>query len=112
MFSIDSNTAPGDAPLQHALTLGSETVERYGLSSLHSFLASCRSALAQQDITVAIVGRFKAGKSSFINHFIGRPILAVGVVPVTTVITEIRFGPIGEGRSSFPGRTAERANAR
>ena len=101
MFSIDSKTAPGEAQLQHALNLGSEVVERYGLSSLHSFLASCRSALAQQDITVAIVGRFKAGKSSFINHFIGRPILPVGVVPVTTVITEIRFGPIEKAEVHF-----------
>src|ERR1700733_1902439 len=91
MFSSDSKTGPGE--LQQALNLGSEVVERYGLFSLHSLLPSCRSALAQHDITVAIVGRFKAGKSSFINHFIGRSILPVGVVPVTTVITEIRFGP-------------------
>lgn len=40
-----------------------------------------------------IVGRFKAGKSSFINHFIGRALLPVGVIPVTAVVTEIRFGP-------------------
>ncbi len=85
-------TAPV-AQLQHALDLGSEIVERYGLSSLRTLLTSCRSALAQDDITVAIVGRFKAGKSSFINHFIGRFILPVGVVPVTTVVTEIQFGP-------------------
>ena len=91
MFSNDSKTEPGDQ-LQQALNLGSEVVDRYGLSSLRSLLASCRSALAQRDITVAIVGRFKAGKSSFINDFIGRSILPVGVVPVTTVVTEIRFG--------------------
>ena len=76
-------------------------MDRYGLSTLHSLLASCQSAFAQHDITVAIVGRFKAGKSSFINHFIGRPILPVGVVPVTTVITEIRFGPTEKAEVHF-----------
>jgi GTP-binding protein EngB required for normal cell division len=100
MFSIDSKSAPV-AQLQQALELGSEVVDRYGLSSLRALLASCRSALAQEDITVAIVGRFKAGKSSFINHFIGRSILPVGVVPVTTVITEIRFGPTERAEVHF-----------
>ena len=100
MFSSDSKTEPEDQ-LRQALDLGSEVVERYGLSSLHSLLASCRAALAQRDITVAIVGRFKAGKSSFINHFIGRSILPVGVVPVTTVITEIRFGPAEKAEVHF-----------
>src|SRR6266700_2278545 len=91
MSSIDPKTAPV-AQLQQALDLGSEIVERYGFSSLRALFASCRSALAQEDITVAIVGRFKAGKSSFINHFVGRSILPVGVVPVTTVATEIHYG--------------------
>jgi len=100
MFSSDSKTEPEDQ-LRQALDLGSEVVERYGLSSLHSLLASCRAAFAQRDITVAIVGRFKAGKSSFINHFIGRSILPVGVVPVTTVITEIRFGPAEKAEVHF-----------
>ncbi len=43
-------------------------------------------------IDVAILGQFKAGKSSFINSLIGRPVLPVGVIPVTTVITRIRNG--------------------
>jgi GTP-binding protein EngB required for normal cell division len=43
-------------------------------------------------IDVAILGQFKAGKSSFINSLIGRPILPVGVIPVTTVITRLQYG--------------------
>ena len=101
MFSIDSEIALVAPQLQRSLDLTSEIVDRYGLSSLRSLLASCRSALAQQDITIAIVGRFKAGKSSFINDFIGRSILPVGVVPVTTVVTEIRFGPTERAAARF-----------
>ena len=43
-------------------------------------------------IDIAILGQFKAGKSSFINSFIGQSILPVGVIPVTTVITRLRYG--------------------
>ena len=47
------------------------------------------------------MGRFKAGKSSFLNHFTNRSILPVGVVPVTAVVTEIRFGPVEKADRSF-----------
>ena len=70
-----------------------EIAEQYQISSLDLLLSSCRSAMSQDEIAVAIVGRFKAGKSSFLNHFIGRSILPVGVVPVTAVITQMRYGP-------------------
>ncbi|HUO31092.1 MAG TPA: dynamin family protein, partial [Bryobacteraceae bacterium] len=35
----------------------------------------------------------KAGKSSFLNDLIGREILPAGVIPVTSVVTEIGYGP-------------------
>ena len=54
--------------------------------------------MGQDEISVAVLGRFKAGKSSFLNHFIGRNVLPVGVVPVTAVVTEIRYGAREEAR--------------
>ncbi|MBZ5594605.1 MAG: dynamin family protein [Acidobacteriia bacterium] len=42
---------------------------------------------------MAILGRFKAGKSSVLNHLLARRILPVGAIPVTTVGTEIEYGP-------------------
>jgi GTP-binding protein EngB required for normal cell division len=54
------------------------------------------------------MGRFKAGKSSFLNHFIGRGILPAGVVPVTAVVTEIRYGTREEARvHHLDGRDVE-----
>jgi GTPase Era involved in 16S rRNA processing len=41
---------------------------------------------------VAVLGQFKAGKSSFLNSLIGREILPVGVIPVTTTVTRIQYG--------------------
>ncbi len=97
-----------DSPLRQALDLASEIAERYGLSSASGLLASCHAALAQDQITIAIVGRFKAGKSSFLNHFLGQSLLPVGVVPVTTVVTEIRFGATERAEVRFlTGRVEE-----
>ena len=45
-----------------------------------------------QFIDVVVLGQFKAGKSSLINDLLGRPILPVGVLPVTAVITRIFYG--------------------
>jgi GTP-binding protein EngB required for normal cell division len=107
LFPTHSNAASVDPRFQQALDLASEIAGRYGLSSMSALLASCRSALARDEITIAIVGRFKAGKSSFLNHFLGRSLLPVGVVPVTTVVTEIRFGPAEKAEVRFLDGRAE-----
>jgi len=75
-----------------AIEFAGELAERYELAALAPLLASCRSAASRNEVSVAVVGRFKAGKSSFLNHFTARSILPVGVVPVTAVVTEISFG--------------------
>ena len=82
-----------DTPLQSALRLAADIAERYGISALSGLLHSATAAAAQEEISVAVLGRFKAGKSSFLNDFFGRAILPVGVVPVTAVVTEVRYGP-------------------
>ena len=84
------------APLPLALV--DEVAARYQISALSGLLASTRSSVGQDEISVAVLGRFKAGKSSFLNHFIRRNILPVGVVPVTAVVTEIRYGAREEAR--------------
>jgi GTP-binding protein EngB required for normal cell division len=57
---------------------------------------------------VAILGQFKAGKSSFINSLIGKSILPVGVIPVTTVITRLQYGEKERVVVRyFDGRTSE-----
>ncbi len=43
-------------------------------------------------IDIAVVGQFKAGKSSFINSLLGESVVPAGVLPVTSVITRIQFG--------------------
>ncbi len=40
---------------------------------------------------IAVLGEFKRGKSTLVNALIGAPVLPTGVVPVTSVATEVHF---------------------
>jgi len=64
------------------------------LASLQPQIAACRKQFngGGHSIDVAVFGRFKAGKSSFLNHLTGRSVLPIGVVPLTAVITRLRYG--------------------
>ncbi len=81
---------------------------QFGVTSLSRQIGACKDLLAETAaIDVAILGQFKAGKSSFINSLIGRDVLPVGAIPVTTVITRLRYGV--EERAVvtyFDGRTS------
>lgn len=49
--------------------------------------------LAEDRFTLAVVGQFKRGKSSLMNAIIGCELLPVGVLPLTSAITVLRYGP-------------------
>jgi predicted GTPase len=49
--------------------------------------------LAEDRFTLAVLGQFKRGKSSLMNAIIGRELLPVGILPLTSAITSLRFGP-------------------
>lgn len=68
-------------------------VADFQLHSLDKTLQRIKNFAAQnQYLDVAVLGQFKAGKSSFLNAYLGRPLLPVGEIPVTAVISRIRFG--------------------
>jgi GTP-binding protein EngB required for normal cell division len=70
-----------------------DSSRRFHIVSLNREIAACEKLLGQDDIiNVAILGQFKAGKSSFINSLIGYDVLPVGAIPVTTVITRLYYG--------------------
>ncbi|MGA7129057.1 MAG: dynamin family protein [Chthoniobacterales bacterium] len=49
--------------------------------------------LAEDRFTIAVLGQFKRGKSSLLNAIIGRDLLPTGILPLTSVITVLRYGP-------------------
>src|SRR5208282_3245557 len=77
------------------------------LANLQPQIAACRNQLnaGNDGIDVAVFGRFKAGKSSFLNHLAGRDVLPVAVVPLTAAITRLRFRPVERAEVRFQNGT-------
>ena len=59
--------------------------------------------LAEGRFYVACVGQFKRGKSTLLNALVGASVLPVGVVPVTAVVTVLRYGRTLGARVRFGG---------
>ena len=86
----------------------SEVIIRFKLSALQTGLDSCREMQRAKNLGVAVVGRFKAGKSSLLNHLACRSVLPVGAVPVTGIITRLGYGELEHGVVRFlSGRLEE-----
>ena len=72
------------------------------LANLQPQIAVCRGQFnGNHGIDVAVFGRFKAGKSSFLNSLTGRMVLPIGVVPLTAVVTRLRCGPVEKAEVRF-----------
>lgn len=104
--NMDITTAGGNghAALAHIAELAGE----WKLANLQPQIAACRKLLESHNgIDVAVFGRFKAGKSSFLNHLAGRTVLPIGVVPLTAVITRLRYGERERAEVQFLDGTAK-----
>jgi len=70
-----------------------QATDKFQLSSLTRQLEAADNLLLQNPpIDVAVLGQFKAGKSSFLNSLLGQNVLPVGAIPVTTAITRLQYG--------------------
>ncbi len=79
-----------------------ELVDRFHLVNLRPQIMACQEQRTAPDrIDVAVFGRFKAGKSSFLNHLAGRAVLPIGVLPLTAIITRLRHGPVERATVRF-----------
>lgn len=87
---------------------------RQGLITLNRDKAEnqCRelmAKLAEDRFTLAVLGQFKRGKSSLMNAIIGEEILPTGVLPLTSAITILKYGPtqkliVNRENSLFPSQ--------
>lgn len=82
-----------NAQEERAISLAKQLIRSYCLTDLQPTLQAAQRLASSRFLNVAVFGRFKAGKSSFLNNLLGRPVLPVGVVPVTSVVTEICHAP-------------------
>jgi GTP-binding protein EngB required for normal cell division len=63
--------------------------------------------LAEDRFNLVVVGQFKRGKSSLMNAIIGRDLLPTGVLPLTSAITTLCYGPQERALLRFKGWSIE-----
>jgi len=56
-------------------------------------LMETRAKLAEGAFNLVVLGQFKRGKSTLINALLGEKILPTAIVPLTSVVTILRYGP-------------------
>jgi len=79
-----------EGALESLLAIGSSANSQ----SAQARLLALREKLAAGQLHLAVVGQMKRGKSSLINALLRANVLPTGVLPVTAIITEIRYGEI------------------
>jgi GTP-binding protein EngB required for normal cell division len=55
-------------------------------------IAWLQQKINERAFNLVVAGQFKRGKSSLINALLGEPLLPVGVIPLTSVVTVLRAG--------------------
>ena len=83
---------PADGSGDALLDLLAGIVERHRLLEYRSRVETLLTREQGDRIEIAVLGRVSSGKSSLINAMLRQPLLPVGAVPVTTVVTRIRHG--------------------
>jgi len=63
--------------------------------------------VADNRFFVACLGQFKRGKSSLLNALVGHVVLPTGVVPVTAIVTILRYGPEAKAEVHFENGSRE-----
>ncbi len=66
-----------------------------GQPELSAEIRRVGAGLGRRELTVAVLGQFKRGKSSLLNALAGCPALPTGVLPTTAVATYVVRGPRG-----------------
>lgn len=66
--------------------------EELGLTRSRDLIGEVSGRLKQDCFTVAVVGEFKRGKSTFINALLGEEILPTDVLPTTATLNRVVYG--------------------
>lgn len=87
--------------------LGRIAAER-GSEAVAAGAERLRAKLQGERFNVVIVGEFKRGKTTFVNALLGAEILPSAVVPLTSIVTAVRWGERVGAEVTFAGDRTER----
>ncbi len=83
--------------LRKNLLLGIEELRNFTLNRGNSRAAESLAEISQKirenRFYLVVLGEFKRGKTTFINALLGEPLLPTAVVPLTSIVTMMRYGP-------------------
>lgn len=90
LFSKHENTF---SPLTALLGRMSDTTKHFGPAFGHhgARIDELNQRFSEGRFHLAVLGQFKRGKSTLLNALTGKPVLPVGVVPLTAIPTFIRY---------------------
>ena len=86
------DTGSSKAELARAIESLAPFAERRGLKDASGTLRSLAEKLATNRFHFAVLGQMKRGKSSVVNALLGADVLPTAILPLTSVITRVRFG--------------------
>lgn len=90
--ALDERRFPEHTPLgklERLLVLSTEAGYNTLIPRIHEEIQK----LQANKFHLVVLGQFKRGKTTFINALLGEELLPVGVVPVTSIVTLIQYGP-------------------
>lgn len=67
-----------------------------------------KEKIKREEVIISVIGQFKRGKSSLINAMLGEEILPVAIIPLTTVVTEIRYKEEFQAKVCFEDGTEKK----
>ena len=78
-----------------------EIAAEWGRPDLREQAASLRARVEERRFTVAVLGEFKRGKSTFINALLGAEVLPADILPTTAAINRVVYGLSPSARLVF-----------
>ncbi len=84
---------PGKQTLSHFIETLGAIAGHSKAGDLTAVLDGLFEKLSANRFNLAVLGQMKRGKSSFVNALLGTEILPTGILPLTSVITRVKYGP-------------------
>jgi hypothetical protein len=94
------NAAGAGVPALEALE---RTADEAGVAGIAEEARAIAARVEEGLFYVVCLGEFKRGKSTLLNALVGREVLPAGVVPVTSAVTILRYGPAEGARVRLSG---------
>lgn len=99
--------SPDNSPLADCNELMA-IVERLNTEYLQQKLQLLSMKIEESVLNLVVLGEFKRGKSTLINALVGFDLLPAGVIPVTSVVTIIKYGQAPQVQVEFDDSKQDR----